>query len=192
MDYQEKLSKISEKYDQLKVRFSKEDVAFIANKDTPRGRLLGFLTTDYYRRENLIREGTIVYGYTFRTHKTTDSMDRLYASWLLFSPSKAVNDDVNIYLKIIDNLDSLKEKKHPSSIERKLQIALGGELSEPKYLEVPAPYNEGYLIYLQYCEVKPNHTPNLELGPNYIIIAPSKSKEVIYLPERYFFDVIPN
>lgn len=189
MDFIEKLKAISERYAQLKAQFSKEDIAYIANKDTPRGRMLGFLTSDYYRRESLIKEGSIVYGYTIRTYKIEQTMDRLYASWLLFSPSKTINEQPNILLNILENIERIQEKKTLTSQERQIKNSLTGDLSEPKYLEIPSPYNEGHLVYLQYCEVKPHHTPNLNLGLNFIIIAPAKSKEVIYLPNRYFHDV---
>lgn len=183
------LSKMNEKYQALKATFSRDDIAYIANKDTGRGKLIGFLTFDYYRRESLIKEGNIVFGYVIKTYKQEDNPLKNYASWLLFSPSKVVNDHPEIYLKIVENLELLKTKKHLDKFERPIKVALLGELSEPKYLEIPAPYNEGHLVYLQYCEVKPHQTPNLNLGLNFLIIAPAISKEVIYLPERYLHDV---
>ena len=175
-------------YDQKRLLFKKEDVSFIADKDTFRGKMLGFLTTEYYRRGKLIKEGNVVYGYVYRTWTNEVTYTRPYPTWVLFSPAKEFIDNPQLYAAISASLQAIELPKHPNPELRMLHTMLNAELSEPKYVLIPEPYAQGHLVYLSMVYLRPRHNNNLRLGINPFIIAPSISKEILYLPTAYWTD----
>lgn len=182
------LEKLRKKFAESSLSFKKEDVAFIAGKDNFNGKLLGFLTVEYYRRERLIREGSLVYGYVFRTWTNEVTFTKPFPTWILFSPSKEFVSKPGLYIEILKALQAIQLPKRGSPELRKLHTMLNAELSEPKYFLIPEPYAQGHLVYLSMAYLRPHHNYNLRLGINPFIIAPAISKEILFLPTTYWTD----
>lgn len=180
------LENLSASFAEKKLTFKKEDVAFIAGKDTFKGKMLGFLTTDYYRREKLIRGGDLVYGYVFRTWTNEVTFTKPYPMWVLFSPAKEFADDPNLYVSVLNAMQAIELPKRPSNELRRLHTMLNAELSEPKYYLIPEPYAQGHLVYLSMAYHRPWHNNNMKLGINPFIIGSLISREILYLPTKYW------
>lgn len=180
------LTNLTAYYAEKRLSFKKNDIAFIAGKDTFKGKMLGFLTADYYRRSKLIMEGNIIYGYVYRTWTNEVTYTRPYPTWVLFSPAKEFIDNPQLYATISTNLQAIELPKHPTAELRKLHTMLNAELSEPKYVMIPEPYAQGHLVYLSMVYLRTSHNNNLRLGINPFIIAPTISKEILYVPTMYW------
>ncbi|MDY0345692.1 MAG: hypothetical protein WCR77_03155 [Bacilli bacterium] len=177
---------LTDYYLEKKLSFKKEDIAYIAGKDTFKGKMLGFLTTDYYRREKLIRGGQLIYGYVYRTWTNEVTYTRPYPMWILFSPAQEFIDNPDLYSLVLTALQAIELPKRGQSELRKLHTMLNAELSEPKYVLIPEPYAQGHLVYLSMTYHRPWHNNNLKLGINPFIIGLSISKEILYLPTKYW------
>ncbi len=57
------LEELNDHFRNASLTFEATDWKYLAGKDTPRGRMLGFLTSEYYRREKLWQTGTIVWAW---------------------------------------------------------------------------------------------------------------------------------
>jgi len=183
------LKTLNEKYQTVAFTFEKKDYLFLEGKDTARGRMLGFLTADYWKREQLWKTGTIVWGYVFKMILTpSNDPSRAYSSWVLFSPSKQFVETPELYFEILGRLNFLETEKPKNSKIRKLKTAMYEDLSEPEYLEIPEPYANGNLVYLSTVYVRPQHVFDLHLGYIPLMISPLVTKEVMYLPEKYWTD----
>jgi len=183
-----KLEALSAHFDEKRLSLSKEDIRFLSGKDSFKGKMLGFLTSDYYRREKLIREGELIYGYVYRAWTNEITYTRPYPTWVLFSPAGEFKDDPNLYLEVLSELQKIEAPKRGASGLKHLLTMLNAELSEPKYVVIPEPYAKGHLVYLSMVYLRPWHIANLRLGVNPFIIAPSASKEILYLPFIYWSD----
>jgi hypothetical protein len=180
------LANLQENFEKRRLSFKKEDIAYIAGKDTFKGKMLGFLTTDYYRREKLIRGGEIIYGYIYRTWTNEITFTKPYPTWVLFSPSKEFVNNPNLYVEILTALQAIELPKRGENELRKLHTMLNAELSEPRYMVIPEPYAQGHLVYLSMAYLRPHHNSNLRLGINPFLIAPAISKEILHLPTKYW------
>jgi hypothetical protein len=184
------LDDLNDHFQQMALSFSKEDWTYLAGKDTPRGRMLGFLTPEYYKREKLWETGIIVWGFAFKTFmdNAVTAGDRVYPSWVLFSPVQAFCDDPTLYYAVQEKLLKALEGKPKGKAQKQLKIALEGELSEPQYMEIPVEYTEGKLVYLSMVYVRPTHFPDFHLGFVPLIINKLITAEVMYVPDRYWTD----
>jgi len=168
--------------------FDKQTINFLTRKETLKDRLHGFLTRGYYQREKLVREGILLWAYTFKTFLPRATSNETFFSWALFSPELLFEEKPKLLEKIVQNLQQLVDKKPHSFTERKLFNAVNAEVAEPKYFMLPSEIAEGHMVYLQYIEVFPDQILDFKLGYNLIIVLPSKTKEVMYLPRRYWSD----
>jgi hypothetical protein len=106
--------------------------------------------------------------------------------WVLFSPAKEFADDPNLYVSVLNALQAIELPKRPSNELRRLHTMLNAELSEPKYYLIPEPYAQGHLVYLSMAYHRPWHNNNMKLGINPFIIGSLISKEILYLPTKYW------
>lgn len=187
------LKTMNEKYRVAAFTFEKRDYQFLEGKDTPRGRMLGFMTSEYWKREQLWKTGTIVWGYVFKIILASNNeVHRVYPSWVLFSPSEQFTITPELYLEILGKLNTLENEKPKAKNIRQLKTALFDNLSEPQYFEIPEPYACGKIVFLSMIYVRPNHVYDLHLGYVPLMISPMVSKEVMYLPEKYWTEEFKN
>ncbi len=187
MDYQSLLEATNTSWFLKRNSLTKEDKAFLSNRDTFRHRLLGILSSDYVKRKDLIAHGDIVYAYVFKEW-TNEARKEIfdYPTWLYFSPSKSLNDNP-LRLKGISAKTSQPSTSDPLTKEdKKFNKLLTENLSDCSYFEVPGSYTGGQLVYLSIVYARLNQIPDFHLGLNLIIANASISKEVIFLPERYW------
>ncbi|HML99993.1 MAG TPA: hypothetical protein PKC96_01465 [Bacilli bacterium] len=187
MNWEELLSSLRADYHEKQIRLTPDEVKFIANKDSRQGKLIGVFTRDYYQREKLIREGEIVYCYTYKTYIPEGKASRPYPSWCLFSPSKKFESEPLLLEKVAARLLEFADDESQRGIKNhRLQTMIKGELSEPAYVTLPLELTDNQLVYLQYVSVKEQHIYDFSLGINLLLIHPAASKEAIYLPRRYW------
>lgn len=163
-----------------KVTLSKEELQRIAQKDTVRRKLQGFLTHDYHQRSKVVLEGQTVEGLVFK--EWSDKREGT-SCLVLFSPSKVVNANPDILLGIGDKLLAFSREEKPQKSEKRLQKAIKDRMFEASYMEIPERFSDGNLVYLSKLE-KPLHLLSNE-GPGayFFFINPSNSKEIIFVPD---------
>lgn len=187
------LKELNDNYQNALGSFAKSDFSYVTGKDSARGRMLGMFTIEYWKREDLWKTGTIVWGYAYRNLMTDlHNPERAYSSWVLFSPSREFAENPQLYTEVLARLTALEKEKARNRKLHELKLALFAELSEPKFLEIPEPYAGGHLVYCSMVYVRYEHIYDFRLGFLPVIISPSVSKEVMYLPERYWTEAFRN
>lgn len=164
----------------------RKERAFLAGKDSFRGRLLGIFSASYYQRERLIAKGEVIYGYAFRDYEEGDNRDFTYPTWVLFSPASAIDDDPAPLAEAAERL--LAYCAADNGRKDKLCRAVKDDWAEPQYVELPKELTQGRLVYLSMVNVRTKANPSFRLGLNLLLANRKASKEVIYLPERYWTD----
>jgi hypothetical protein len=185
MDYSAFFEKANSDWLLKRAALDKEEIAFVAGKDSFRGRLRGFLTHAYYQRTSLIKTSEIYLAYVFQSWTNdVEQKGDSYPTWLLFSPEKEMNQNPILFKEISAKLLSLKESKEISKDEKELQKYLQEYLSDVSYFELPHSCSLNHFVYLSIVDVPLLRVPNFHLGLNLILANPSVSKEVLYLPEK--------
>lgn len=186
MNLKEEVQKAEKEFLEKRIAFSKKDDVFLTNRLTFRNKMLGFLTADYYKRKKLFHEGHIYLAYAFQEwefHK--GSME--HPVWVLFSPSLSLQDNPEILEEIAKKIGDLKGKTEGLTKEEKQLIHYVREpLSRPKYFEIPSSIEKRFPIYLSVTDWILTHISSFHLGYNLIICAPNLSKEIFFLPEKFF------
>lgn len=185
MDWLDILNDIKENYSKLIPLFTKEDENYQCLKTYRRGRLHGIFTFDYYKRKRLFKEGIISYSYIFKSYQTTLDEKEDFSVWFLHSPKKKYEENPELFVEIVNKINEFILSKPKNRKEKKLLSILLGELSEPKYLELPKDITNGDLVYLSSTYIRNSHTKDFKLGVNLIILAPSFTKEIFVLPDAY-------
>jgi len=187
VDFKTNIEQINQAWLEKRVSLSKEDVAFIANKSTLRGKMLGFMTASYYKRSNLIKQSEIFYAYVFKEWtNNVGGHDPQHPTWMLFSPSRTFDEHPEKLKEIAEGLEQLEVDKGSDKNLKKLYNLINEPLSDTSYFEVPEPYNHGELIYLSIVYVIAALMPRFHLGLNLIMANRSISKEVLYFPSNYW------
>jgi hypothetical protein len=187
VDFEKTLADLNSSWLLRRASISKGDLAYLAYQDSFRHRLEGFLTRSYYQRKKMILTSEIFYGYAFQDWRNDESgFANEYPTWVLFSPSKEVNQNPILFLKIAANLQSIKEKKDLAKEEKALQKLLVEPLSDCAFQEIPLSLSLGKLVYLSIVYIHLDRVPFFRLGLNLLLSSPSVSKEVCYLPTKYW------
>ncbi len=182
----ELLKSLNEDFANKRIDFTPLDREFNAGKNYRLGKLHGLFSRGYRKRDELFSFGEIIYALTFKSFINEFSQDKNFPSWVIFSPSKDLQNNPRFYYDIATKLEEVTLKKKPNKIEKRLQQILLSNVEEPNYLEIPEPYNLGYLAYISICYVRPPHIANFKPGINLILMARKTTDEVMYLPDRYW------
>lgn len=187
MDYAETLTKLNQDWLIRRASLDKSELAYLSNKDTFQGRRVGFLTRAYYQRSKLIRSSEIYYAFVFKSW-SNDVSERgtYYPTWLLFSPSKEINENPAILKDICAKVQSIRDLKPASKEEKELKKNIEEPLSDVSYFPIPEALSDGRFAYLSIVYLPLHHVPFFRLGVNLILASPSVSHEVLYLPEKYW------
>lgn len=183
---QDVLNKINEEFNKKRLLFTKEEMNYNSGRNTRSGFLHGIFSSSYWHRDRLIKNGSIIYGWTFKSYMNDFTGTKGYPTWVLFSPSSCFQQDPSLYEKIYDKTKEILMTKPKTKKEKHLKSILENNLDEPTYFEIPEPYNLGYLCFISVCYVRPYHFSNFHLGVNLIISALEISKEIVYLPQQYW------
>ena len=187
MDFSSLLSTLNSTWLQTRSVLSKEELAHLAYQDSFRHRMIGFMTKAYYQRKKLIQTSEIFYAYVFQEYQYDENQrENGGATWLLFSPSKEVNDNPVVLKKIAANLQQLKTREPINPEEKALKNLLTEPLSEVSYCELIPSLSENEYVFLSIVDIHKELLPSFHLGLNLILTNSSVSKEVLYLPEAYF------
>lgn len=188
MDYEQIITNFQKDFKGKVWTLNSEEKKHLLDKDTPRGRMFGFLTMSYYKRLKLFEEGTFTYAYCFKTWNNSYGSDRPYPVWFIFSPESYFNKNRNELEKIaaklgkfVKDFDCKKDKKH-----KKLFTMLNEYLSEPNYIELPFEFTDNHLIYLHVTYLRPLQNPHFNLGYNVVVFSKGISKEVLFVPEMFW------
>ncbi|MDD5885002.1 MAG: hypothetical protein PUC66_03035 [Erysipelotrichaceae bacterium] len=186
MNFEALLQEQNKQWQQKVAFLSKEEMAFVSVKDTWRHKRIGIFTKEYHSRNELIRHGEIVYGYVFQdwSNDLKGEMDPL--TWVLFSPEAKYRKDPTKFQKIAGNLLSFCRKEDVNRKEKRLQKQLKEPLSEAAYVLLPPSLAENDVVYLS-IEPRPlSFFSDFRFGINLFFMARTISKEILYLPERYW------
>lgn len=187
MDYLKEISLNRDFYKEKQKSLSKEEIAFISSRDTLRGKLLGFLTKDYWKKKELILKGDLLYGYAFKSFEPEpNSSERRFPVWVLFSPSREFNEQPLLLKEVAETIINTLEKDVKSKEEKRFLHLVHEPYGDASYLGVPSIFTNGKLIYMSIVYFHQNTLSDFHLGLNFLIAEASISKEVILLPGRYF------
>jgi hypothetical protein len=183
MDFAKSIQTDNDNWLIKRASLSKEEIAYIGDKDSFRGKIHDCFTISYHKRTKLIQSSSLVYGYTFKSWTNEDIASAYrYPTWVLFSPSKEVSDNPLLLQKTAQNLLNMELTKE----NKALYNLVHEPLSDTSYYEIPTAYSEGKLVYLSVIYLQSHLNPDFKLGLNILLIAPSVSKEALYLPTKYY------
>jgi hypothetical protein len=187
MDYAALYHELNTTWIEKRASFDKKELTYLANKDTFAGRRLGFMTRAYYQREKMIKSSDIYYAYAFQSwNNAVSNSQSSYPTWLLFSPDTAVNENPAILKEISAKVLSIKQKEATNREEKELKKDVAEVLSDVACLVLPQAYSLGHYVMLSIIDMPYQHVSSYHLGLNLIMANFSLSKEVRYLPERYY------
>ena len=187
MDFAQFYHNLNDAWALNRVSLDKSEVAYLANKDTFQGRKIGFMTRSYYQREKLIRSSEIYFAYVFQSWSNdVNEKGYSYPTWLLFSPSREVNENPAVFKEIAAKVQSIRSTKPVKKDEKELKKYVEGYLSDISYFPLPESYSCGHFVYLSIVYLPLQRVPSFRLGVNLILANPTASKEVLYLPESYW------
>lgn len=187
MDYQKILIEQRQYFNELSKNFLKEDFKFVTNKNTFTEKRVGVFTRQYYKRKKLIQIGSIIYGYVIRIRDEQNESHPV-SSWVLFSPQSEFEKNPANYEQTMQNLNKIIESEKVERKYKRLKILLCEPYAEPCYFELPKEFTNGDIAYLSHAYFWKSRNPNLKPGLAPIFINQNISKEVIYLPEKYWTD----
>ncbi len=186
MTYQQWIDALRKHYQSLLPTFDKEEEKFQCLRNDRRGRLHGVFTRDYWRRKDLFKRGEIVFGYAFKSYRTRFDDEADFPIWVFISPNQSYSNDPTRYETILSFMHDFLTKKPQGKKEKQLYSLLIGELSEPKYIELPHTWTNGELVFLCSTYVRPQHIYDFHLGVLPFLMLPSYTKEIMILPVKYW------
>lgn len=186
MNVKEMLEAMREEF-QKRFPITEDEMKFITLRNDKKGKLRALFTKDYWKRNVLVSEGRMAYGYAFKSYQfNMKDPTNAFPIWILISPSSYFDEHPEEYAKIAENLWEFQTKKSKQRKEKELQRILLGELSEPQYFELPKELTNQQFVYLCSCYVYESHISSFHLGFLPILYAPTKSKEILLLPMKYW------
>ncbi len=183
MDYCSLLENERENFKKTQSILAKNDINYIANKDSLRNKLHGFLTISYYQREKVIKTGELFYGYVFSEWNSTPETWPI--SLILFSPERKIAENPLIFREIVEKLHGFLEISPKNKREKKFKKTLSDPLANAPFEILPSSISGGHVIY--FCKVNRNISfdYSFNLGLNLFIVNPAISKQILFLPQRY-------
>jgi len=191
MDFTNIWEKINSDWLLKRASFNKEDLAYLAYQDTFRHRLEGFMTRVYYQRKRMLSQSNLFLAYVFQDY-SNDFNSGSYPTWLLFSPASEVNQNPALLKETATKVLSIKGRKDLSKEDETLRKLVEEPLSDCSFVEIPSSLSGNHLVYLSIVYVHPERIPSFHLGLALICSAPSLSKEVLYLPLKFYPDELKN
>lgn len=167
-----------------RLSFGKEEISFALDRDTFRGRLIGFLTPEYRKRKKLLMEGEVVLGYAFKEFlpRPDSAYARLY---VLYSPESIFEQKPALYAENANLIETYRFPKKPAKAERGFKTALIEPYADAMGLEVPTDIVPGRLLQLFIIDYRKERYPETRLGYNFFIHSPAISRELMMLAPRF-------
>ena len=178
------LEEVAKAYDEARKTFGKEEENLILGRETLRGKLLGFMTSAYYRRPKVVKYGEVVLGYAFRDFKPSPKSP-YFRVWVLYSPALEFKEKPAIYVDIANKLLSYQNEGKPDKALRKFLTALNENYADATSLEVPPSLSDGHFVTLSIIDCDERRFPEFRLGYNFFLSSPSDSKELLPLHPRF-------
>lgn len=187
MDYQATIARVNESWRQTIATADKKAIKHIADKDNRGGLFLGFMTSAYYKRENLIAASEVLYAYVFKEFRQDqDESELRYPTWLLFSPSKEFEADPSLLKDAAMRIQEFCDSKPIRKDLRKFSYAITDHFADASYIEVPLEFTAGKLVYLSVIFHRTSTMPLFHLGLNLILAKQGISDEVLFFPSEYW------
>lgn len=187
MFYKDMIEEVRKNFSSKQGAFTKDEMAYNTNKDTFRGRITGFMTSSYYKREKLYNQGVVYYALAFKDYREHAEKDKkLVPVWVLLSPSSKIDEDPMLLQKVKDNLDKLYEDSELRKKYKKLFTMISENHAEPMYFEIPEEFSPDFECYLCITFVHEERFPLFHLGLNLVLANKLITKEVDYLPMTYW------
>jgi|GEM_PF-3961689 len=180
------LDVLNANYRSTSLSFTKEQKRFNSGKNSLRGRLIGFMTPEYYKRDRLFEKGEIIYGYLYRSLQTSIETDQVL-TWIITSPETYYKESPNELSKIATSLAEIDLATRTNDKKLKQFYALLQEkYASISYLEIPSQFTDGHLAFLTVVPFRTTHLSSFRHGINLMLADSSISKEMFFLPECYW------
>lgn len=186
MNSDEIIKKQQEHFKKISTNFSKTDVNYITSKSNFREKILELFTVRRTQRKKLMLLGTISYGLVFRKYEIDDKYPM--STWVLFSPMSKINENPAILQQTYDKVCEIINNKKCGKKYRKLKVMMTENYTEPRYFMVPPEICGDNLIYLSHVYLWKAKIPSFKLGLNLFFIDKSVSKDIMYVPEKYWVE----
>lgn len=182
MDLSEVLQQQNAYWDSIKRQLNNEDIKALCGK---RGLdwLLDVFSKAHAKREKLVKEGEIGFGYCFKECLVSGG-DPVIPTWVLVNPSLA-KTSLDSFRRTAGAL--LELGRQETKLHRKEQIywKIRDSLAKASYFEIPPEYSSE-LMTLSVVERRVDLYPNFHLGLNIFFQSRSISPEIWLVPEKYF------
>lgn len=191
MNWLENIKDINSKWILQRSSLSKEDFKYILARKGFNGVLRGFLTKEYYKRKKLVETGEIIYGYCFKmwsNSKKTNEAD--FPVWVIHSPMSVINEKPEILRDIAFKCLDFASKNKDSN--DKFANLINKPLSDTLMFPVPEECSNNHLCYLSIIERRALNMARFSLGLNLFISSPSVTREILFLPDRYWSEEFRN
>lgn len=187
MDFPSEFKKLNDFWDKRRPVLEKDEIKHIADKDHADGIMLGILSWKYINRSKMISNSNIAYGYVFKAYQAEEEESaKHFPVWVLFSPAEEVNSNPLILKNAAEKLRTASEGQPADKAERKLFAKVLEPSADADFVELPEKYTDGHLVYFSITYLRTNVMPEFKLGLNLMLIAPSITKELLFLPPQYW------
>lgn len=187
MNFEELLKSARESWEKKRPTLSKEEIKNITGREGPKNFLVGFLSSEYYKRNKLVEEGDLTIGYVFKIFiETSEESNEVAPTWVLFSPSSQVANHPERLKEVANKLSEQCLNGPKGSLPKPLYYALTNMYADGSYIEIPPQFTNGDLVYLSIAYRFIRATPDFKLGYNLILASRGISKGILYLPPRYW------
>ncbi|MCQ2742506.1 MAG: hypothetical protein MJ239_04330 [Bacilli bacterium] len=186
MNFEELLKTAKDSWEKRKPTLTHDEIKRISGKEGVANFLVGFMTSEYYKRKKLIFEGDLTIGYVFKMFlETSEEGNDICPTWVLFSPSSSVFNNPEKLLAVYEKLQQECERKD-HSLPKPLYYALTSMYASGAYIQIPPQFTNGDLVYLSIAYEYRRATPDFKLGYNLMLASRGISKGVLYLPPQYW------
>ena len=181
----EDIKELNKRYQSYIGTADKKDILFIAHKDDLKGKMLGFLTSNYYKRKKLILQGELIYILTYKTWTNNYSEKSFFPTWNLFSFEPFFQNDSNNYYKVLEKLEKQRDNPNKSKRMKEIFRLLDEVIYEPEYRLLPPEEFDGHFLYISSIYTKSKYVDNLTTGINLAIANKAISKEILFIPDKF-------
>ena len=182
MDLLDVLNKQNAYWNAVKGKLSKDEIKALCGK---KGMdwLLDMFSRAHSKREKLVKEGEIGFGYCFKECLVTGG-DPVIPTWVLVNPSLP-KTSIESFMETAGALLELGGQDPKTHKKEPMYWKIRDSLAKASYFEIPAVYSKT-LMTLSIFERRIDLYPNFHLGLNIFFQNRSLSPEIWLVPEKYF------
>ena len=177
------LSEVRNQFVKKRSEMNDKQIDAILGFDSRKDKILSLFSIRYRPAKKLINEGVLVYVYIYKISYFLNNNSNYFKSWVLFSPSLKYEENPAEYRKISAKLDYFF-KSHDKKYKKIIRQLENNE-NDFSLFELPFDYfKEKVFVSTIYTKEKVN--PTLKVGVNICLLNRKISKNIIFLPEKFY------